>query len=45
MDIEREEDRIHIILEYTMEVNEQQMNVNRVEMEVISQGKIELYNK
>lgn len=45
MDIEREEDRIHIILEYTMEVNEQQMNANRVEMEVTSQGKIELYNK
>ena len=40
--IERQEDTIHILLEYTMEVNDQQMNTNRVEMEITDE-RVELY--
>ena len=40
--IERQEDTIHILLEYTMEVNDQQMNTNRVEMEITNE-RVELY--
>ena len=40
--IERQEDAIHILLEYTMEVNDQQMNTNRVEMEITDE-RVELY--
>ena len=40
--IERQEDAIHILLECTMEVNDQQMNTNRVEMEITDE-RVELY--
>ena len=40
--IERQEDTIHILLEYTMEVNDQKMNTNRVEMEITDE-RVELY--
>lgn len=39
--IERSEDTIQIVLEYTMEVNDQQMNTNRVEIEITNE-KVEL---
>lgn len=42
LDIQREEDRIYIYLEYTMEVNDQQVNNSKVEIEITNQGKLEL---
>ena len=41
LDTKRTEGKIHITLEYTMEVNNQQMNTNRVEIEITDE-KIEL---
>lgn len=38
LDIKREEDRIDAAIEYTMEVNNQQMNTNRVEIEITSKS-------
>lgn len=38
LDIKREEDRIDAAIEYTMEVNNQQMNTNRVEIEITSRS-------
>lgn len=40
-EIKRSEDAILIALEYTMEVNDQQMNTNRVEIEITNE-KVEL---
>lgn len=34
VDVERTDSSIHVVLEYTMEVNDQQMNTNRVEIYV-----------
>ena len=42
LDIERDEDKINIALEYTMDVNGQQMSECKVRIEICNQGKLEL---
>lgn len=42
LDVERDEDKINIALEYTMDVNGQQMSECKVRIEICNQGKLEL---